>query len=294
MRILNFKEKKAEEITIEDLRLTVDERKSGGRPVNGVRHVELWDKIQERLTRNNINFHTGPIYATDGGPGALPGASYIQDLAPQYGNNDIRTFILRRVIGSFQLTDHSDEQSLGQIAISYHQQGIMIAYGQHVRVCSNLAIMGRDNVMSTYGEGFGKISNIEHMLEVIETWSNSHQEKRRQNLKTIEVMQGMEIGRKDAEEFIGYLNVLRVQKDVFHSVSNYALNQGQINAFIERYIKDLGSRQNPEDMMSLWDLYNIGTEFHKPNTTDLPLIIPNNIALFEAMNEKFNITALTT
>ena len=74
---------------------------------------------------------------------------------------------------------------------------------------------------------------------------------------------------------IGDLNIMRVRKDALHEIQNYALNQTQINQFIENYISKY--KVNPEDINTLWALYNLGTKFHKPAKTDLPLIIPNNI-----------------
>jgi hypothetical protein len=289
---LDFKKNKVEILTTTDLRNTVDERRSGGKPINNIRHIELWDNIIDRMTKNNINFDINPIYATDGGSSILPGVTYVKDLEAQHGEDNIRNFILRRVIGSFTLKDHLlDKDTIGQIAISYHQQGIMIAYGQHVHLCSNLAIMGRDNVMSTYGEGiFGKITNIEHILEVVEAWALHSIDKRKVDLKRIDIMKEYSISYKDMEEFIGHLNILRIKKDVFHNINHYALNQGQINTFTEKYLK--GYDDKTKNPFTLWDVYNLGTEFHKAGTTDMPFIIPNNVSFYEAINEKFNIDNL--
>lgn len=90
---------------------------------------------------------------------------------------------------------------------------------------------------------------------------------------------------------IGDLNIMRVRKDTLHEIQNYALNQTQINQFIENYISKY--KVNPEDINSLWALYNLGTEFHKPARTDLPLIIPNNVTFSDYLIGRYSLAPAT-
>ena len=288
-RILNFKTNKAENLTLEELRLTVDERSSGGKPVNGIRHVELLDSIIDRLVKRGIQFSIDTIFATEGGSGIMNGATYIQDLAEKYGAMNIRTYILRRIIAMIKFHDGDSDHSFGGVAMSYHQQGIMMAYGQSVYVCKNLSIMGTNNVMTTFGDQYSKLSNIAHMIDVVENWAVNHMDKRMQDLRTMDRMREIEMPPKAVEEFIGHLNVMRIQKDIYHTIKEYPLNQTQISQFTENYIRE--ANKNPEDVMSLYDIYNIGTDFHKAGKTDLPLIIPNNVTFFEALNEKYKLVS---
>ena len=288
-KVLDFEINPTNILSLEELKQTVSERTSGGNPINGVEHHELFERIIEKIDQSKVNFSIGPIYSANGGDRQFPGVTRLPYLEEQYGKMALQATLLRRIIGTIRLMDSGDKESQGMLAISYHQKGIQVAYGQNISVCQNMSIFGADNVMSTYAFGVNqsKINNVTKMIEVIGDWMQTHSEKRYRDLGIIDRMKGIPVDYHKVSEIIGDMTVMRVEKDILHTRQNYALNQAQISSFTEKYIRS--ERENPESIQSLWDVYNLGTGFHKAGATDLPAIIPNNVSLSEYFMDKYQL-----
>ena len=96
---------------------------------------------------------------------------------------------------------------------------------------------------------------------------------------------------RDVAELVGHMNFIRVGRDTrgIESKNEYPLNQGHITKFTEEYLLKyqdlLKEEEKPE--VSLLDLYNLGTNLHKPENTEIPLMIGNNTALGNLFIDKF-------
>lgn len=93
------------------------------------------------------------------------------------------------------------------------------------------------------------------------------------------------INLKEVYTYIGLLTALRVAHDssdetLSGRIENYPLNQSQISAFTE----DILIRMKGRDTISAWDLYNIATEYYKPEKTSIPSLIHQNIAFASTLN----------
>jgi len=286
-RKLDLQINKVEELTVEELMQTASERNAGGIPVFGVEHHELFSMLMGKMSHLGIDYEVQSVYAADGGLKSLPGAMRLPYLEKEYGEMSLQSWLLRRLIGSIHLKHGENQESIGSIGVSFHQQGIQISYGQHIKLCQNMSIMGIKNVISTYGEEYNKISNIDKMIEVVGDWVTAHEEKRARDLQIFENMKDIPMNYEQTCELIGEMNVLRVKKDILRLEKNYPLNQSQISTFTEKYVTAF--RSNPEDVNSLWKLYNMGTEFHKPGETDITLIVPNNVMLSDFLIKKYKL-----
>lgn len=291
-KVLDYKESPVIALSLEELRQTVSERNSGGRPINSVEHFEMFDRIIEKIQQSNHPYQINPIHTSDGGDRNYPGVTRIPYLEGEYGAMSLQSTLLRRAIGTIDILSNEDAESVGSMAIAFHQRGIQVAYGQKIKVCSNMSIFGAENVMSTYSFGTtSKIENVNKIIEVIGDWLHNHVEKRERDQFIMRRMKEITVDYDEVSRLIGELNIMRVRKDTLHELQNYALNQTQINQFIERYIKKY--KVNPEDVSSLWSIYNIGTEFHKAGSTDLPLIIPNNVTFSDYLIGRYSLAPVT-
>ena len=286
-RKLDFQANKVETLTLPELCQTASERNAGGTPVFGVEHHELFNMITGKLGHLGIDYDVQPIYAADGGLKSLAGAMRLPFLEKEFGDRSLQSWLLRRLIGSIHLKQSSSKESIGSLGISFHQNGIQLSYGQHIKLCKNMCIMGMHNIISTYGEEYNKITNVNKMIEVVGDWVTEHELKRERDLKIFERMKNTPINYNDACDLIGEMTILRVKKDMLRLERNFALGQAQISRFTERYLKTY--RENPEDADNLWKLYNMGTVFHKAGETDIPLIIPNNVTLSEFLIKKYKL-----
>lgn len=291
-RVLDYKESPVIALSLDELRQTVSERNSGGKPINSCEHFEMFDRIIEKIEQSSHPYKVNTIHTSDGGDRTYPGVTRIPYLEGEYGQMSLQSTLLRRAIGTIDILSNEDEESVGSLAIAFHQRGIQVAYGQKVKVCSNMSIFGAENVMSTYSFGTtSKIENVNKIIEVIGDWLHNHVEKRERDQFIMRRMKEITVDYDEVSRLIGELNIMRVRKDTLHELQNYALNQTQINQFIERYIKKY--KVNPEDVSSLWSIYNIGTEFHKAGTTDLPLIIPNNVTFSDYLMGRYSLAPVT-
>lgn len=62
-------------------------------------------------------------------------------------------------------------------------------------------------------------------------------------------------------------------------VATYPLNQSQISAFTEDVLKLACEKAQ----LTAWDIYNVATEIYKPERSDFPTIIPQNVAFVETI-----------
>ena len=286
IRTLDFEKDKTQTISLPELKLSCSEAQSSGRPLHGIEHFQIYEAIQEVLDKKNVANTPMPLYISDGGDRALPGVARIPILEEKYGNKSLPATILRRVIGGISLTDFQDDESHGMIAVNFHQKGIKIAYGQNVRVCSNLSILGAGNSMSTYTNGLSEVMpSFQKMLEVIATWAEEHGQKRNYDVAVMNQMKQITMAHEKVAEVLGFMTMLRIGRDKYRTERAYPLSASQINQVAEKY---LGIKED-ERPISLWRFYNHITENHKAGMTDLPLIIDNNIATSQFLINHFEL-----
>jgi len=286
-KVLDFKTNPVEVLTLDELGQTASERNSGNKPIFGVEHHELFGMIIAKMTSMNVQHDVQKIYASDGGEKSFRGASRLPYMEKDFGEKSLQSWLLRRIIGSIHLKQGASKESIGSIGISFHQRGIQISYGQHIHLCENMSIYGIKNVISTYGEEFNKIPNITKMIEVVGDWVSEHELKRARDLKIIKRMKQTAVSYETACEIIGEMSILRIGRDILRTEKNYALSQSQITKFTEQFVRD--HREDPKSVNNLWKLYNMGTQFHKPSETDIPMIVPNNVTLSDYFIEKFKL-----
>lgn len=204
-----------------------------------------------------------------------------------HGNGAIQAHALRRVFTTIRINDMEDEETNTGLAIAFHQDGIQIAIGPNVKICSNQCILSANRSVSTYG-GEHKIKSIDKIMDIIDDWMKNFGEQRTHDQKIISKMKTIPTTYQNVMELIGRLTTIRVVKDSKEKVlknneanlgKSYPLNATQINAFTEKYLLkcvELGTTD-----MSLWDVYNISTTLYKPGLTDLPNLISQNISWSE-------------
>jgi hypothetical protein len=100
-------------------------------------------------------------------------------------------------------------------------------------------------------------------------------------------MKNTQVTEQEIYMYIGLLNVLHVAHDssdkrLSSRVAVYPLNQTQINSFTE----DVLVRMQEKPVLTAWDIYNVATEYYKPERAEIPTLVPQNLA-FAATLEQF-------
>lgn len=282
MRTLSFENGHHEELTLEELKQTVNERNTIGKPFNGITHYDLYDKILEITDKRNIKCEVGTIFATDSRNKVLPGISTFPHLEEQFGKGSLESFLLRRVIGKISFPDFSNDDSGAGIAINFHQRGIEMCYGQHVWICGNLSIHG-NTFMSTYGE---HSIPLEKIFDVYEDWLFKLSDFRNNDLKVMNKMKDTWIEPVVAiPELVGKLSILAVKSAYLDSKLVAPLNIGQVSSFTKNLLKTHGSVLT--EAVNVWELTNLATEIMKPGKVNSEEILWQSNAIGKFFVEEY-------
>jgi len=288
--VLNFKDKRVETLTLEDLALTIKETSVGREPINGISHTDLFTAIISVFDNSGLKYEMTPIYATDGGVKHFPGVTLFPDKEEEHGENSIKAHLLRRMITSFVIKDGENDIANHSLAISYHQQGIQAAFGPNIKVCSNQCILGRGMIAQTYGNG--KLDS-QKLLEVITGWLKDYNRHRERDMEVLNNMMNYNLHPREVLEVIGELTAMRVGKDSkkISEINEYALSQNQISNITEQYLIKYDGKIGRDDIepITLYDFYNMGTNMYKPEHTDLPNIIGRNNLFGKYLIKKFEL-----
>lgn len=290
-RLLDFKENPVQVLRLEELKETIDERNIGGNPISGMVHFVLLERIQDILTKANLNFEMEPIYATSGGASAFPGVTKLPVLEAQYGEGALQAHLLRRLITAFNIKKGETEDTTQSIAVAYHQQGIQVAFGPNVKICRNQCIYGSKNRFQTYGDGK---MEVERLFQIVSDWILNYDEIRARDIAILEGMKTIVLNYNTVCDVIGELNLYRVAKDSLRIRPEYILQQNQIGDLSVAYLKYLQGDNKTLDYskgLTLYEFYNMCTAMYRPQFTDLPNIIGRNHLLGDYLIEKFSLTS---
>ena len=255
-RILDFNTNKVEVLTLEELRSTVNEHNTGNRPFNGILHTQLWDGMCEIFEKNHVRYNVGDIYSSDSKNRIMPGVSILPAYEDKFGKGALETHLLRRVFGKISFPDFEDPDHGSAIALNFHQSGIELAYGNHVRVCQNLNIYG-ENFIRTYGEN--KV-DVMKTFDIVENWVHKLSDFRENDYRVIEQMQDTRI--VNVHGVIGKLLELAVTNAYIDSTLDVPLNIGQCSTFTKNMLKDHKDVLNGS--LSVYEMQNLATDIIKP------------------------------
>jgi hypothetical protein len=287
-KVLDFKNNKIQELTIDDLKSTVKEEDYNGKPLMGMYHWQFIELAMEQIKSAGLNYKLEPIWAAQNLDKARPEAIVIEKYREEYGEGDVRSFLLRRILTRVVITDLEDEFTSTAIALSFNQLGFQLAYGPNVKICQNLAILGSDKFMSTYASD-NKMPNPGRMIEVLGEWLGKFKEIRKQEKETILKMNDIIVPDTEVMEIIGDMTTRRIKREnpKFPKEPLNPLNQSQIGQFATSYLTERAS--NPQKIFNVWDIYNIATELYKPGSTDLPILLSSNYAMSQYLMERYGI-----
>lgn len=290
-KFLDFKTNKVQVLTMEQLRKTAHEDNAAtGQPLKGLYHFDLIDQITDKARHYGYDVDIYDLFAANNRDSQHPGVTVLNDIEAQLGEQAVEAHILRRVYANIRLKDFDDDELTTNLAISYHQGGIQVGFGNMVKICHNQCMLGiGSHYATTYKDKRHGSDGMEiaQILDLVGTWFSEAQNKVITERERMARMKEMVVSENKCLEFIGRLNALRVVCDTsikrIHANLSYPLNQAQITKFTEAML----CAYTDNDRVSVWDLYNAATEMYKPGQTDIPLIMPQNIRLTELLAEEF-------
>ncbi len=283
-QLFDFNKSKVQTLSIDQLARTNKEHDVYGNPLMGIYHFELLRQLEEIAVRSNLRIEYDEIFAANGGPGANPGVVLLPDQERKYGERAVEAHVLRRVYANMVIRDFDTDELTTQLAVSFHQDGIQVGFGNQVRICHNLTMLSASQTAYTYGKN--KV-DIPTLLHTVRSWLSNAGERIEADREQIRRMKQIGVSYQQNCMMLGALTIQRVKHDTRISAirdnQDYPLNSSQINRLTES-LEQIYYKAD-YDEISLWQWYNAATELHKAGRTDIPGILPQNIALINFLND---------
>lgn len=283
-QLFDFNQKKVQTLSIEQLERTNKEHDVYGNPLMGIYHCELLRQLEELAMRSGLRVEYDEIFAANGGPGGNPGVVLLPQQEQKYGERAVEAHVLRRVYANMVIRDFDTDELTTQMAVAFHQDGIQVGFGNQVRVCHNLTMLSKNLSAATYGKN--KV-DIPCLLQTVRSWLDNAGHHIEADREQIRRMKQIAVSYEHNCMMLGALTIQRVKHDTRLSAirdsADYPLNSSQINRLTES-LELIYNRANYGEI-SLWQWYNAATELHKAGRTDIPAIMPQNLALIQFIND---------
>lgn len=283
----DFQNNNIETMTLDTLRRTHKENDIYGKPLKGIYHYEVIQRMMDLCEKHNLNFEVEEIFAAQNKNKNQPGVVVLPQVEQKFGALAVESHILRRIYTTIRIKNWETDELTTTLVVAFHQDGIQAAIGPCVKICHNQCILSPQRSASNYGRD--KLSN-EQLFDRVDEWLSNFEEQMTEDRERIKKLKSKMVSPQELYAFIGLLTALRVSHDssdkrLSSQVDTYPLNQGQISVFTE----DLLKLNLEKGQITLWDIYNIATELYKPGKTDIPAMIPQNGALADLLlSEKLN------
>ena len=254
----DFQNNGIEVMNLETLQRTYKENDIYGKPVQGIYHYQVLQRMMGICEKYNLDYEVEEIFAAQNRNKTQPGVSILPQVEQTHGEKAVEAHILRRIFATIRIKDWETDELTTTLVVAYHQDGIQAAIGPCVKICHNQCILSPERSICNYGKN--KVTT-EGVFETVDGW-----------LANFEVNMNEDIAR---------IQRLKRSSDrnLSSSVETYPLNQSQISIFTEEVLK----LAREKGQITAWDLYNVATEIYKPGRTDFPALIPQNGAMAELL-----------
>lgn len=278
----DFQTNKVEIMDLPTLKRTHMEDDYEGNPLRGLYHFQAIENVIDICNKYNLNFDVEEIFAAHNNSKHLPGVTVLKKEEIAHGDKSVVAHILRRIFTTIRINDYETDELTTTIVLTYHQDGIQAAIGPCVKACHNQCILSAERIVSNYGKN--KVST-EQLFETVDGWLSRFETQMTEDRERIKRLKNTSINQQEVYTYIGVLTALRVAHDssdetLSTGVENYPLNQSQISAFTEDVLKKMKGR----DTISAWDIYNIATEYYKPEKTSIPSLVHQNVAFVSTLD----------
>lgn len=284
---ITFDKQNVAELDFQTLSETVDESNITGKPFNELMHFVFIERIMDIASKAGLKPEISRIEAVNNKNRTAPGVSKIPGLQEQYGTNDHRSYLMRRVFADINFKSMESEDYIFNAAFIYHQRGVQIGLGPKVKTCKNLCIMGAEHYTSSYGRNQTK--NVDHMFELIERWLNDPKSHYENGVEFMNKLKSIEVDASKFKQLVGAIALKKSLFDISAKNGTQFLKESQIGKIIENYNKNCFDAETDtyNKTMNAYEIYNDGTEFHRPASTDMLNIIEGNVQYNKIFKTEF-------
>ncbi len=289
-KFLDFEKEQTQSVTLEQLEMTHRENDVYGKPLKGIYHFELMNSVIGLCKDAGYDVEVYDLFAAQNRDRNQPGVVLLPQVEEIKGERSIEAHILRRVYANIRIKDFDNEENTTNLAVAFHQKGIQVGFGRNVKICHNQCMLNPSLYAATYGEG--RRSNADKvtptdLLDIVKSWLVDARRLVVEDDEKIAKMHDTIVPAEQLFLMIGMLTAARVKSDTkikeIRSSEVYPLNQSQISQFTE----DMLVQYNKQNSVTLWDVYNSATNLYKPGRMDIPMLLPQNRAMVDFINQMF-------
>lgn len=294
-----IKEGKSRGITLQQLAAGSDIEDRNGDILNGINAITLIGNVVNMATSHHGEARITDLFVADNINKALGNGininKRIKDAYQQKTGTDNIPFsaaTFNRVFCNIELSRLNTNTHVANIVVATNQQGLQVAIGAHCHACRNQTILGARHLVSNYG-GRKQVSPQE-FLNMIDLMLQGYSFV--DDMEALRRMQQYELSDEHVLMLMGYLRYLYakynsrdsvIRAQVTGNYNIYPMDASQLNRLDQCIVQT--ERALNGRPMSVYDIYQAATTIYKVARTDMPNILPQNLAFVQTLNEVFEL-----
>ena len=293
-----LKEGKTRGITMEQLHAGSDIEDRNGDILNGINAYQLIGQVAQMAHNYHGECRITDLFVADNvnkaqGNGIAINKRIKDAYQKATGTENIpfAAATFNRVFCNIELSAQHTDTHVANIVVATNQQGLQVAIGAKCHACRNQTILGAQNLVSSYGK---KKLTTEEFLRTVDLMLSGYRFV--DDIEALRRMREVQLTDEHVLMLMGYLRYLYakynsrdalIRAQVTGNYNIYPMDACQLNRFDQSVVQTeraLGGRP-----MTVYDIYQGATTIYKVARTDMPNILPQNLAFVKMLNEVFNL-----
>jgi len=283
------------DITINQLKQSIRVEGKHGR-VLSTRPVQSWDVllfIAGLMAQNEVNHQMEHIFVQKRNSFPMINDVDKKDHGYSRENCPINKWLFDKIATSFIVPNVGNDLVNARIGMAFDDEGIQIAFGLNVEICSNFAILG-GQIMSTFKRGSNESLSWQSIEITLKDWIKSLDQKVKVEMELMKRM--IETPIEDPaiiDRVIGGL-YKRAIDQAYGSKALAPFDTGGMSQFTQNILKANKDVQDHDfnvanGIHNVWDLYNYGTNVMKPGMVDISQIQTSSFLFADHLMNEFEI-----
>ena len=294
-----IKEGKTRGITMEQLHAGSDIEDRNGNIINGINAYQLIGQVAQMAHNYHGECRITDLFVADNvntkqGNGIAINKRIKEAYQKATGTENIpfAAATFNRVFCNIELVGQNTDTHVANIVVSTNQQGLQVAVGAKAYACRNQTVLGADHLVCSYGSR--KSMTTEEFLRSVDLMLSGYRFV--DDMEALRKMQQIEMTDEQVLMFMGYLRYLyakynsrdaAIRGSVTGSYAIYPMDASQLNRFDQSIVQT--ERALHGKPMTVYDMYQGATTIYKVVRTDMPNILPQNLAFVQTINEVFGL-----
>ena len=294
-----IKEGKSRGITLEQLAAGSDIEDRNGDILNGINAYQLIGHVAQIAKNYHGDCRINDLFVADNVNKTLGNGiainKRIKDAYQKATGTDNIPFAaatFNRVFCNIELVGQHTDTHVANIVVATNQQGLQVAVGAHCHACRNQTILGASHLVSSYG--MRRQISTEEFLNSVDLMLQGYRFV--DDIAALERMRQTELTDEQVLMLMGYFRYLyatynsrdaAIRSQVTGNYAIYPMDASQLNRFDQTIVQT--ERALNGRPMTVYDLYQGATTIYKVARTDMPNILPQNLAFVKTLNDVFSL-----